>query len=170
MYMLQTYTPVQMQWNASQMIHFVCSVRLESLKVNRVPQSQSPPPQKKEQCNRRERSLCLWMISYWTPQASWILPCSTVQIEACSSSVHVSSFTPTLLKPQMANKRQTCYWRSIVLSVLMWQGFYGREAVRVEVFGEQLAGNADSSQQTGHRRVSVIVSLRENMNVCQKDC
>lgn len=46
----------------------------------------------------------------------------------------------------------------------------GGRFVREEVFREQLAGNADSSQQTGHRRVSVIVSLKENMNVCQKDC
>lgn len=50
----------------------------------------------------------------------------------------------------------------------MWMchGFCGRD----EVFREQLAGNADSSQQTGHRRVSVIVSLRRNMNVCQRHC
>lgn len=70
----------------------------------------------------------------------------------------------------MSNKRSTGYRKSIILSMLMWWGFCGREVVGEEIFGEQLAWNADSSRQTRHRRVSVIVSLRRNMNVCQKDC
>lgn len=127
---------------------------------------------------QEERRLGLWMMAYWSLQAFWVLPCSAVKKrqEASSSSVHTSLiFKPACRKPHMANKRQTYwrrlhYWRSIVSSVLMWQGFCGREVVGEEVFGEQLAGSADSSQQTGHRRASVIVRLRENMNVCQKDC
>lgn len=86
-------------------------------------------------------------------------------------STHISSFTPTFPKPQIANKRQTLLLEKYCLVCVdvtrfLWEGRFVWE----EFFGEQLAGNADSSQQTGHRRVSVIVSLRENMNVCQKDC
>lgn len=166
--LIQTYTPVQMQWNTSQMILSMLSFRLGSAEDEK---GSTIPVPKNEQCSTR-KGVCLWAMTYWTLQASRILPCSAVQIDTCSNSLHTSLASHQLwrrFKWQISDRHaaggvQSCLYVDVMR--FLWEISY----VWVGVFGEHLAGNADSSQQNENRRVSVIVSLRENMNVCQKHC
>lgn len=98
---------------------------------------------------------CLWAS---------LLKCSAV--EKCPARHRHLQVHDDCHKASNGTLEPDSYWRSIVLSMWMCHSFCGRE----EVFRQQLTGNADSSQQTGHRRVSVIVSLRRNMSVCQRHC
>lgn len=148
---------------------FLCShLDWALLKMKRVPQSQSP---KMSNAARGKEFVCgRWLTGLFRlPESCHVQQCTW---DTCSSSLHTSLASAQLwwrFKWQISDRHAaggvlSCLYVDVMR--FLWEGSY----VWVGVFGEHLAGNADSSQQNENRRVSVIVSLRENMNVCQKHC